>query len=310
MDTPAPLARAAALAHLIDAFEDALARDSASDPGLFLPPPGHPLRHEVLGELIRIDLEHAWTGGRPKRLAEYRDRFPAVFETMGVLSEVAFEEYRQRRLHGEATSPEEYRAAYGIDTSEWPTVNVGLDDDTPPAPPGTERVRVALGASVGPSTHDAGPADPADPESVSQWVQGENVLPKPGGEFLGFRLEEELGRGAFGRVYLARQADLGGRPVALKVACDIFGESRTLAQLQHTNIVPIYSVHRAGPLQAVCMPFFGRTTLAQVVRRSAGGRVCRTLGGPAEHGQLRQGEHTPRDPAGPPAESRTRGLGR
>ena len=105
---------------------------------------------------------------------------------------------------------------------------------------------------------------------MSQWVQAENVLPKPGGEFLGFRLEEELGRGAFGRVYLARQADLGGRPVALKVACDILGESKTLAQLQHTNIVPIYSFHRVGSLQAVCMPFFGRTTLAQVVEHLSG----------------------------------------
>ena len=142
MDTPAPPARAAALAHLIDAFEDALARDPAADPGRFLPPPGHPLRLAVLGELIRIDLECAWSAGRPKRLTEYRDRFPAVFETMGVLSEVAFEEYRQRRLHGEAAAPEEYRAAYGIDTSEWPTVHTsGLERRHPRTPPpGTERV--------------------------------------------------------------------------------------------------------------------------------------------------------------------------
>src|SRR5207248_9237448 len=104
MDTPAPPARAA-LAHFVDAFEDALARDPAADPGRFLPPPGHPLRLAVLGELIRIDLERAWSAGRPKRLAEYRDRFPAAFESGGVLSEVAFEEYRLRRLHGEVTGP-------------------------------------------------------------------------------------------------------------------------------------------------------------------------------------------------------------
>ena len=37
-----------------------------------------------------------------------------------------------------------------------------------------------------------------------------------------------------------------------------------LAQLQHTNIVPIYSIHSARSLQVVCMPFFGTTTLQDV----------------------------------------------
>ncbi|HEY2784246.1 MAG TPA: protein kinase [Fimbriiglobus sp.] len=89
-------------------------------------------------------------------------------------------------------------------------------------------------------------------------------FPNPGEMFLGFHLLEELGRGAFGRVFVARQGDLHGRLVALKVARDIFGESQTLAQLQHSNIVPIYSYHRLDSLQAVCMPYFGRTTLADV----------------------------------------------
>jgi serine/threonine protein kinase len=75
-----------------------------------------------------------------------------------------------------------------------------------------------------------------------------------------------LGRGAFGRVFLARQSDLSGRPVALKLACDVVSESRSLAQLQHTNIMPVYSYHRANTLQAVCMPFLGRVTFADLLR--------------------------------------------
>src|SRR5436305_2044547 len=82
-------------------------------------------------------------------------------------------------------------------------------------------------------------------------------VPAVGEEFLGFRLEAELGRGAFGRVFLARQGELADRPVALKVSADLTGESQTLAQLQHTNIVPINSIHRAGAVQAVCMPYYG-----------------------------------------------------
>ena len=56
------------------------------------------------------------------------------------------------------------------------------------------------------------------------------ALPAVGSWFLGFHLLEELGRGAFGTVYLAEQGDLANRPVALKVAADILAESHTLAQ--------------------------------------------------------------------------------
>ena len=83
----------------------------------------------------------------------------------------------------------------------------------------------------------------------------------------GFRIVSELGRGAFARVYLAEQEDLGGRPVALKVAEALGEEPQALARLQHTHIVPIHSVHddpRTG-LRLLCMPFVGGANLAQVL---------------------------------------------
>ena len=104
----------------------------------------------------------------------------------------------------------------------------------------------------------------SDPETADRPVVGLTTLPEVGSEFLGFRLIGELGRGAFSRVYLARQDDLASRPVALKVSAVRFDESQTLAQLQHTNIVPIYSIHRVGRLRAVCMPYFGSTTLRDI----------------------------------------------
>ncbi len=110
----------------------------------------------------------------------------------------------------------------------------------------------------------------SDPEACHRMAEAVTALPEVGTELLGFRLLTELGHGAFGRVFLAKQGDLAGRSVVLKVSPNIGDEPRTLAQLQHTNIVPVYSVHRAGPLQAVCMPFFGATTLADIVRNLEG----------------------------------------
>src|SRR4051812_46074098 len=94
-----------------------------------------------------------------------------------------------------------------------------------------------LPPSAAPATGQALRANDNEAETVPD-------LPEVGTSFLGFRLIAVLGQGAFGQVYLAEQGDLANRKVALKVALEIFGESQTLAQLQHTNIVPIYSVHR------------------------------------------------------------------
>jgi serine/threonine protein kinase/Flp pilus assembly protein TadD len=99
-------------------------------------------------------------------------------------------------------------------------------------------------------------------------TNSEPKLPAIGEELFGFRLRHELGRGAYAKVYLAHQADLAGRPVVLKVS-DLEGdEPQTLAQLQHTHIVPIYSVHENEQqgLRAVCMPYFGGASLSQVLQ--------------------------------------------
>ncbi len=94
------------------------------------------------------------------------------------------------------------------------------------------------------------------------------VFPKTGDDYLGFRLLEELGRGSFGRVYLAEQYALGGRLVALKLATDLAQDCATLPQLRHTNVVPIHSVHEANGLWAICMPYLGPCTLADVLRKA------------------------------------------
>jgi serine/threonine protein kinase/tetratricopeptide (TPR) repeat protein len=110
----------------------------------------------------------------------------------------------------------------------------------------------------------------SDPHIAHRLAQAAIAMPEVGTEFLGFQLIQEVGKGAFARVYLAHQGELADRLVILKVSPIFDDESQTLAQLQHTNVVPIYSIHREAPLQAVCMPFFGLTTLAHVLKEIKG----------------------------------------
>lgn len=95
-------------------------------------------------------------------------------------------------------------------------------------------------------------------------------LPAVGTELFGFRLRRELGRGAFAGIFLAEDASLASRPVVLKVSSAEGDEPQTLAQLQHTHIVPIHSVHEDldRGLRAVCMPYFGGASLAQVLQKT------------------------------------------
>jgi serine/threonine protein kinase/Tfp pilus assembly protein PilF len=95
-------------------------------------------------------------------------------------------------------------------------------------------------------------------------------LPDVGDTLFGFHLRYPLGRGAFARVFLAEQSDLAGRPVVLKVSAIEGSEPQTLAQLQHTNIVPIHSVHEDHHtgLRAVCMPYFGGASLSSILQQA------------------------------------------
>jgi serine/threonine protein kinase/Tfp pilus assembly protein PilF len=273
----------------VDAYELAQAREGPVDLAAFLPDPGHPLYPAVLCELVRIDLEFHWTRGRPVPLETYLSRFPALVHAPDLLRQAAFEEYRLRRQAGESPTADEYRSRFGLDELSWISPRPGLPDqgrlEAEPQRP-VDKVSERRNGQVrrqdgdGPMPRPDAPGSPgrlpepgelfrtlmeADVGTANRVAEALRRLPETGTEFAGFRLIRELGRGAFGRVYLARQGDLADRPVALKVSADLLGEPQALAQLQHTHIVPIYSTHRVGRLRAVCMPYFGATTLGDVL---------------------------------------------
>jgi serine/threonine protein kinase/tetratricopeptide (TPR) repeat protein len=106
---------------------------------------------------------------------------------------------------------------------------------------------------------------PAGPVPKRSW-------PGPSDSVGGFHIILELGRGAFARVFLAAELNLGQRLVAIKVSQPEGDEPQILAQLQHTHIVPVHSVcdDQSTGLRILCMPYFGGANLAEVLAAAGG----------------------------------------
>jgi hypothetical protein len=224
-------------------------------------------------------MELGWAQGRGKRLDDYQADFPELFRDPESLEQIAYEEYRVRRRTGERPTHIEYRDRYGVRTFDWP-IETAPPDESVERPSLTRsherRCECHAGTSRGAGRDRCEPAAlqelsgraevRADAPSGLTTDDSLREFPDVGSEFGGFRLLQELGSGAFARVYLARQRELAGRLVVLKITTEITSESQALSRLQHTHVVPIYSVHRCGPFRAICMPYFGSTTLADVLR--------------------------------------------
>lgn len=101
------------------------------------------------------------------------------------------------------------------------------------------------------------------------------------GETLGdFVIHRLIGRGAFARVYLATQTSLD-RKVALKISADRGEEGRTLALLEHENIVRVFSEHRfpERSLRAICLEYIDSATLGQQLASGTLGQELSAVSG-------------------------------
>jgi serine/threonine protein kinase/Tfp pilus assembly protein PilF len=92
-------------------------------------------------------------------------------------------------------------------------------------------------------------------------------FPAPYEQLGPFDLLAELGRGASGRTFLASEPALAARLVVLKLIPDDQEEHLSLARLQHTHIIPLFSEQTFADrgLRALCMPYVGGTTLAKLL---------------------------------------------
>jgi eukaryotic-like serine/threonine-protein kinase len=193
-------------------------------------------RPGALLALLRIDLALRWEASDRVRVEFYRDRHPELGSE--ALVALIYEEFCLREEAGESPSAAEYLERFPECASQLLRVL---------------EIHGLMGSTR--STTFPWPSSSTAP------------FPDVGQTIGGFHLVEELGRGAFARVFRAEERQLADRPVALKVARTGSREPQTLARLQHTNIVPVYS-YRIDPvsgLHLLCMPYFGRVTLAQIM---------------------------------------------
>lgn len=193
----------------------------------------------LLGANRLVDaVRRRWQQGEQPNASRVLESHPELQRYRSVVLNLAYTEYRARLDAGESLDAETFAQRF----------------------PSLEKSLYLLIEVHGLLSHD--------PEL--QHFQESVCWPEAGDRFLQFDLTTEIGRGTFGRVFLATEPALGGRQVVVKVAPHGGGEAEIIGRLRHPNIVPIYSLQEDedSKLTAFCMPYLGRATLCDVLDQS------------------------------------------
>jgi serine/threonine protein kinase/tetratricopeptide (TPR) repeat protein len=191
---------------------------------------------EQIGRRLAAEMRQRWARGERPIAEEFFRADPRVQDQPEAALELIYEEYCLRRSSDDSEAEAEVLGRF----PQW-----------------ASQLRVML------DCHRVLEADHDSPK-----------LPNVGDVVGGFRLVAELGRGSCGRVYLGTQTALADRPVVLKITPLDGSEHLSLARLQHTNIVPLHSVvdDTGRAIRILCMPYFGRATLASLLRQATDAR--------------------------------------
>ena len=191
-------------------------------------------------ERARRSQRRAWESGQPILVEQLLDEFPELSSQEDAILELLYSEFCLRTQAGESPDPEEYYQRF--DSLNEPLrrlfeVHAALDSaaETLSNQDATDAFSRPDDDSIN-SSLDA--ADAPQPLSISGRILGD------------FELQEELGRGGMGTVYLARQISMN-RLVAVKTIIAgpwagtreitrFLREVEAAARLDHPGIVPIY----------------------------------------------------------------------
>ncbi len=202
-------------------------------------------RTQLLGELVKVDLEHRWVRGQTVPVEEYLRRFPELADNGLPSTDLILEELRVRTSCGSAPTASELELRFPGRSEELLRL---LADQV--ATPRTNRV-----------SQDGGARRETMPATLGR-----------------YEMREQVGRGGFATVYRAWDPALR-REVAIKVPRAEFVEdessrNRTLreaqsaARLRHPAIVPIHEVAHDGDVTYIVYEFMPGPTLAQAMRDS------------------------------------------
>ncbi len=196
------------------------------------PPAGPPVASNnpnalSLAERLAEEMRARWRNGERPTAEEFLNRHPELWQQPEEAADLIYEEFCLRREQGEEVDPQAVLARF----RQW---------------------QAPLGVLL--ECHRI-----LDPEEARFPSCGEKL-----GEY---RLVAELGRGSQGRVFLAVQPALADRPVVLKLTQPTGQEHLSLARVQHTHIVPLYTAYddQERQLRVLVMPYFGGATLAQLL---------------------------------------------
>jgi serine/threonine protein kinase len=175
------------------------------------------------------DIKSRWRRGESPDTAAILREYPSLARHKSVVVDLAYEEYCLREEAGEAPDAERFCERFGAFRGS---------------------LRKVLDAHRLLADH---------PELLGPPVE----WPTAGATVEGLELIRELGRGAFGRAYLAFDPETN-RPCVLKLAAGRSAEARVVGPLDHPNVTDVYWSRPVGGLTAVCMPLVGVTTLEDV----------------------------------------------
>jgi predicted Ser/Thr protein kinase len=214
---------------------------------------------------IRLKRRESWLAGQRVRVETIVKQLPALASDPTVLAELAFQEFCLREEQGEKPQTDDF-------VERFPMCADALKQMF------AKHLDGASGGSGVTDTIDFPSTDStfAGVQFADEEPAGTDRLNK-GKPFGRYMIVDELGHGAMGVVYLARDSRLD-RPVALKLprfSADavedglrtrFYREARAAAAIDHPNICPVYDLGELDGQDFIAMAYVAGPTLEAMVR--------------------------------------------
>ncbi len=218
-----------------------------------------------LWDKIRAKRREAWKAGQFVRAETIVKKLPALALDPSVLAEIAFQEFCLREELGDQPQPDDF-------VRRFPTC--------------ADALRQLFAKHLDASSGGSGVYDTVEfPEGDSTFAEvkvpraesDEDERTDKGQRFGRYVMIEQIGYGAMGVVYLARDTRLE-RPVALKLPrfspdavqdglrTRFYREARAAAAIDHPNICPVYDLGEHNGQDFIAMAYVAGPTLQAMMR--------------------------------------------